>query len=89
MKIMWCGTASLLLESGGTRLLIDCLVKEILLYDDKIEIYFNSPIKPSPAEGGPDESRGFLFYTEDIRIAFKDPHRSELTRIEVQFEMRL
>lgn len=71
------------------RLLIDCLVKEILLYDDKIEIYFNSPIKPSPAEGGPDESQGFLFYTEDIRIAFKDPHRSELTRIEVQFEMKL
>lgn len=71
------------------RLLIDCLVKEILLYDDKIEIYFNSPIKPSPAEGGPDESRGFLFYTEDIRIAFKDPHRSELTRIAVQFEMKL
>ena len=71
------------------RLLIDCLVKEILLYDDKIEIYFNSPIKPSPAEGGPDESRGFLFYTEDIRIAFKNPHRSELTRIEVQFEMKL
>ena len=23
MKIMWCGTASLLLESGGTRLLVD------------------------------------------------------------------
>lgn len=71
------------------RLLIDCPVKEILLYDDKIEIYFNSPIKPSPAEGGPDESRGFLFYTEDIRITFKDPHRSELTRIEVQIEMKL
>ena len=71
------------------RLLIDCLVKEIVLYDDKIEIYFTGPIKPSPTENSPDESQGFIFYTEDIRIAFKDPHRSELTRIEVQFEMRL
>ena len=26
------------------KLLIDCLIKEIILYDDKIEIYFNSPI---------------------------------------------
>ena len=24
---------------------LDCLIKEIILYDDKIEIYFNSPIK--------------------------------------------
>ena len=71
------------------RLLIDCLVKEIVLYDDKIEIYFTGPIKPSPTENSPDESQGFIFYTEDIRIAFKDPHRSELTRIEVQFEMKL
>ena len=35
------------------KLLIDCLIKEIILYDDKIEIYFNSPIKISP-----DESQG-------------------------------
>lgn len=32
MKIMWCGTASLLLESGGTRLLIDPYLRK---YDRK------------------------------------------------------
>lgn len=30
------------------RLLIDCLVKEIILYDDKIEIKLNSPLPPDP-----------------------------------------
>lgn len=66
------------------KLLIDCLIKEIILYDDKIEIYFNSPIKISP-----DESRGFTFYTENIKITYKDPHRSELIKIQVQFEMKI
>ena len=66
------------------KLLIDCLVKEIVLYDDKIEIYFNSPIKLSP-----DESRGFTFYTENIKITYKDPHRAELIKIQVMFEMKI
>ena len=66
------------------KLLIDCLIKEIVLYDDKIEIYFNSPIKLSP-----DNSRGFTFYTEDIKITYKDPHRSEPIRIQVQFTMKI
>lgn len=39
------------------KLMIGYLVKEIHLYDDKIEIYFNSPIDKSP-----DESQGFLLY---------------------------
>lgn len=66
------------------KLLIDCLIKEIILYDDKIEIYFNSPIKISP-----DESRGFTFYTENIKITYKDPHRSEPVVIRAVFEMKI
>ena len=27
-----------------------CLIKEIVLFDDRMEIYFNSPIKKSPDE---------------------------------------
>ena len=38
--------------------MISYLVKEIRLYDDKIEIQFNSPILKSP-----DSSQGFLLYT--------------------------
>ena len=44
--------------------LINCLVKEIVLFDDRMEICFNSPIKKSP-----DESRGFSFYN-----SFADMH---------------
>ena len=66
------------------KLLIDCLIKEIILYDDKIEIYFNSPIKISP-----DESRGFTFYTENIKITYKNPHRSESVVIQAVFEMKI
>ena len=37
--------------------LINYLIKEIVLYDDKIEIYFNKPTRNSP-----DENRGFSVY---------------------------
>lgn len=46
------------------KILINCLIKEIVLFDDRMEIYFNSPIKKSP-----DESRGFSFYN-----SFADMH---------------
>jgi hypothetical protein len=39
------------------QMLIEFLVKQIVLYDDKIEIYFNSPVKI-----GSDESQGFSLY---------------------------
>ena len=35
--------------------LVNFLIKQIILYDDKIEIYFNTPTV------GPDNVRGFLF----------------------------
>ena len=47
-------TQALMLEP---QMLINYLVKEVVIYDDKIEIYFNSPIT------SPDESQGFSFCT--------------------------
>lgn len=41
------------------QMLINYLVKEIRLYDDKIEIFFNSPITQSPAN-----EQGFLICTK-------------------------
>lgn len=41
--------------------LINYLVKEVILYDDKIEIYFNKPIRESP-DGG----RGFSIYNDIV-----------------------
>ena len=37
------------------RMLIEYLVKEVIMYDDKIQIIFKSPINTVP-----DEDRGFL-----------------------------
>ena len=39
------------------RMLIACLIKKIVLYNDKIEIYYTNPLNI-----GPDNSRGFLLY---------------------------
>ena len=39
------------------RMLIDLFVKEIILYDDRMEIIYNTPLKTSP-----DDERGFSFY---------------------------
>ncbi len=38
------------------RLLVEYLIKEVVLYADKIEIHYKSPLK-----NGPDESQGFSF----------------------------
>ena len=40
------------------KLLIDYAIKEIQVYEDKLEIIFNSPIKRSP-----DENQGFFLFT--------------------------
>lgn len=45
----------------GAEQLIDYLVKDIVLYDDKIEIHFNKPTRTSP-----DDNQGFSIYTENV-----------------------
>lgn len=43
--------------------LINTVIKEIVLYNDKIELYLNSPLRTSP-----DDNRGFSFYTEVVNM---------------------
>ena len=53
----------------GAEQLINYLIKDIVLYDDKIEIHFNKPTRTSP-----DDNQGFSIYTEkngDITIEIK------------------
>ena len=45
-----------------SRLIIEILIKEIVLYNDKMEIYLNTP-----AKNGPDENRGFSFYSRILK----------------------
>ena len=44
-----------------SQALINFLIKEVVLYDDKVEIYFNKPTRTSP-----DENRGFSFYAKSV-----------------------
>jgi len=49
-------------------MLITYLIKQVILYDNKIEIQFNSPIRISPD----DEKSGLIFYSETIdMLTFK------------------
>ncbi len=43
--------------------IINTVIREIVLYNDKIEIYLNSPLRTSP-----DDNRGFSFYTEVVNM---------------------
>lgn len=53
------------------KMLINLLVKEIVLYDDKIEIYYNNPTTKSP-----DESQGFLLYVGKSKIVSEIQNKS-------------
>lgn len=66
------------------KLLINYLVKQITLYDDKIEIQFNAPIKVSPDD---ESRRGFLFYSKTVKLSYKVPFRTNLIKYEFEIEM--
>lgn len=46
-------------------MLVNYPIKEIVLYDDKIEIYYNSPIRISHAD---EKSQGFSLLLENCNI---------------------
>ncbi len=54
------------------RLIVSLLVKRIVLYDDKIEIFFKSPLEKSP-----DENRGFCFYKTDSSLPYTIPQNGQ------------
>lgn len=67
------------------KLLINYLVKQITLFDDRIEIQFNAPIKVSPDS---DESRrGFSLYSKTVKLGYKVPHRANITKLEFEIEI--
>ncbi len=47
------------------QMLINYIVKEIVMYDDRIDIIYNSPLTFSPDY---ENSRGFIFYMKNIKL---------------------
>lgn len=50
------------------QMLVNYLIKEIVLYDNRTDIIYNSPIKST---NSPDDSQGFSFYTKSVRLGNK------------------
>lgn len=47
------------------QMLVNYLIKEVILYDDKIQIHYNSPIRMSPDH---ENGQGFIFNTKTVKI---------------------
>ena len=62
-------------------LIINYLIKEIKLFDDKMEIKFNSPLKISPV------SQGFFFYEKTAKMTFIVPNTKEIITVDFGIEM--
>ena len=61
------------------KMLINALVKKIILFDDKMQIIFNSPLKNTESaimKVSP-EYRGFSFAKKQIHIRYKVPQRAD------------
>ena len=58
------------------KLLINYLIKEIVLYKDKIEIHYYSPVNI-----GPDENRDFSFASKSVNLKIKVPFRKHKLKI--------
>lgn len=63
-------------------ILINTLIKEIKLFDDKIEITFNSPTITSP-----EENQVFLFYSELDKILFANQNKNIYEMRDIQIEL--
>ena len=68
------------------KLLINYLVKQVTLYDDKIEIQFNAPIKVSPDD---ESRRGFSLCSKTVKLSFKVPFRANFTKYQFEVEIYL
>ncbi len=65
------------------KFLINSLVKQIILFDDKIQIIYNSPIMQSPDN----DNRDFLICSKTVKLSFKVPFRTNLMQYEFEIEM--
>lgn len=67
--------------SRNIKPIINILIKEIILYDDKIKITLYSPIKTSPDDNG----QGLLFYTTFTQISYpNNTHKEEINLIQIE-----
>ena len=63
------------------KMLIQYLIREIVLYKDKIEIHYNMPIQGSPAD-----ERGFSFGRKTFKYFYNHEFRRDMMYVEYEVE---
>lgn len=63
--------------------LIDYLIKEIIVYEDKVEIIYNTPLKTSPTE------KDLFFYIKNYHYDYHIKNTGITKTIEMQIKMRI
>ena len=66
------------------QLLINCMVKEITLYDDKMIITYNTPLNEDS-----DENRGFSFYEKILYLPYTVPQSGQTISIPIYTLMQV
>lgn len=68
------------------KLLINYFIKEVILYDDRIEIIYKNPLLYSPDY---ENGQGFSFYTKEIRYTYKIAQRKDCVIYNYNIVMRI
>ena len=71
--------SALMLEA---QMLVNYLIKEVVLYDDKMIIKYNNPLRTSP-----DDSQGFFFYDKNHSYAYTIPNKPTVYEIKMNVKI--
>lgn len=66
--------------------LINYFIKEVVLYDDRIDIIYNNPLTYSPDY---ENGQGFSFYSKEIRHIYKIAQRKDCVIYNFKIVMRI
>ena len=64
------------------QMLVNYLIKEVVLYDDKIIIRFNNPLRTSP-----DDGQGFFFYNKNHSYSYTIPNKPTVYEVKMNVEI--
>lgn len=68
------------------KMLINYFIKEVILYDDRIDIIYKNPLTYSPDY---EIGQGFSFYTKEIRYTYKIAQRKDCVIYDYKIVMRI
>ena len=71
--------SALTLES---QMLVNYLIKEVVLYDDKMIIRYNNPLRTSL-----DENQGFFFYDKNVSYTYTIPNKPTVYEIKMNVKI--